>query len=333
MTKSEVQKTHSLLPFFLDAALPLPRFEFTGCRGTGTLFSLPASQGTDVSVGGSGINYTAAFAVAPKAHLAIYQGDDNTAFHDGDDAVTVPSYKAVARGVVVCAPAGSSGTDMYRVESTAPWLLSVAASDSDRRVVTNVEIGGGILKPDVSAPGLVSGVVGGSDAQLKAAASVAAARVSGVAAVIKKAHREWSPAAIKSALVTTARPVRTADAVAGDAASYFVTGAGEVDPEKAVEPGLVYDLAAEDFIPYLCGMKDRIEKLVEPANASCAETGAIAAKDLNYPSIMIVMDDGVRQVEAKRTLTNVGEPAETYRVEATVRGVDVVLSPSTLAFT
>lgn len=314
-----------------------------------------------------GINYTAAFAVAPKAHLAIYRvcdereqcdpdtvtagmdaavddgvdvvtlqignDGDNSAFHD-DDAVTVLSYKAVARGVVVCAPAGSSGPGMYRVQSATPWLLSVAASDTDRRVVTNVELGDGILKPDFSAPGLVSGGAGDSDAQLNAAASAAAAHLSGVAAMIKKEHRNWSPAAIKSALVTTACPVRPpADAIAGDAARYFVTGAGEVDADRAMDPGLVYDLAAEDFIPYLCSMKGGIDKIVEPLNASCAEAGVIAAKDLNYPSMMIVMDDDVRQVEANRTVTNVGEPAETYSVEATAPGVDVAVTPSTLAFT
>ncbi|GJN21795.1 hypothetical protein PR202_gb09311 [Eleusine coracana subsp. coracana] len=130
-------------------------------------------QGTDMSGGASGINYTAAFAVAPRAHLAIYQvcnerekcdpkavsagldaavddgvdvvtllirneGDDNAAFHDGDDAVTVPSYKAVARGVVVCAPAGSSGPEMYRVESTEPWrpATRTAASSPTWRSAT-----------------------------------------------------------------------------------------------------------------------------------------------------------------------------------------------------
>jgi hypothetical protein len=107
-------------------------------------------------------------------------------------------------------------------------------------------------------------------------------------------------------------------------------------PAKAMDPGLVYDLAAADFIPYLCGMRlgddGGIEKTVEPANASCAESGVRAAKDLNYPSVMILMDDDVRQVEAKRTVTNVGEPAEKYIVEATAPGVDVGVTPSTLAF-
>ncbi|RLM80159.1 cucumisin-like [Panicum miliaceum] len=316
-----------------------------------------------------GIEYDKAFEVAPKAHLAIYRvcnegchpaavnagmvaavddgvdvvsmcvgTKDNAVFHDVD--VTAPSYKAFARGVLVCAPAGSSGPDMFKVESSAPWLLTVAASDIDHRVVTNVELGNGILKPDVSAPGadtLAESPHGGkyTDAQIKAATSMAAAHVTGVAALIKKAHYEWSPAAIKSALVTTADPVGPGDALVGEGASYFVTGAGEVNPVKALDPGLVYDLTAGDFIPYLCGKslgEDQTRQIVETAGASCAETGEVAAKDMNYPSIMIVMGDGAQQVEAKRTATNVGEPAETYRAEVTAHGVDVAVNPSTMVF-
>jgi subtilisin family serine protease len=245
-------------------------------RSQGTVMS-SASGGSMHRVPSPGVvDYATAFAVAPKAHLAIYRvcdevvcdpkavaagmdaavddsmdvvtllignDEDNTVFRD-EDAVSVPSYEAVARGVLVCAPAGSSGPDMYRVESDAPWLLTVAASDTDRRAVTNVELGNGILKPDVSAPGLMStteslphGVVKGSDANLKKAASVAAAHVSGVAAMIKKAHPEWSPPVIKSALVTTALPVRTVDALTGDhAGSYFVVACESHGPRTRLRP-------------------------------------------------------------------------------------------------
>ncbi|KAL6633810.1 hypothetical protein ACP70R_026481 [Stipagrostis hirtigluma subsp. patula] len=330
-------------------------------RPHATVNSVGNDGQTTQSASGLVVEYGTGFAAAPKAHLAIYQvcdeecdptavtagidsavddgvdvislsigSGDSAVFHD--DAVTVPSYAAVARGVLVCTSAGSSGPDMFRAESNAPWLLTVAASDTDRRVVTNAHLGNGILKPDVSAPGFSTrDDEEDTDTELAAATSAAAAHVSGVAALIKKSHRDWSPAAIKSALVTTTDPVGPGDALAGEGASYFVTGAGEVNPVKAMDPGLVYNLTAEDFIPYLCvcGMN----KTVELANASCEETGQIAAKDLNYPSIMIIMDENVQQVEAKRTVTNVGDPGETYSAEAAAPGVDVAVNPSTLQFT
>ncbi|CAN6274984.1 unnamed protein product [Urochloa humidicola] len=302
----------------------------------------------DAGIAADHLSPDTALAVAPKAHLAIYKAMA-AAVDDGVDVIvsmsagtedTAPSYKAVARGVLVCAPAGSSGPDMLKLESAAPWLLTVAASDTDRRVVTNAELGSGILKPDVSAPGvntLHAADVEYTDAQIEAATSMAAAHVSGIAALVKNAHHGWSPAAIKSALVTTADPAGPGDALAGDGAtaSYFVTGAGEVNPVKATDPGLLYDLTAADLVPYLCGMGLGDDRIREIADASCAEAGKMAAKDLNYPSILVAMDDGVQQVEARRTVTNVGgEPGtdETYRAEVTAHGVAVAVSPSTIVF-
>jgi subtilisin family serine protease len=124
--------------------------------------------------------------------MSFNSTEDNTVVHD--DAVTAPSYSAVARGVLVCTPAGSSSPDMFKVESNAPWLLTVAASDADCRVVTNVELGSGILKPDVSAPCANTlavaphGDVEYTDTLIKVATSLAAAHVSGVAALVKKAR-------------------------------------------------------------------------------------------------------------------------------------------------
>ncbi|WVZ61748.1 hypothetical protein U9M48_011572 [Paspalum notatum var. saurae] len=182
------------------------------------LIGFKTFAGTSEALGNSvqrasvlGIDYGEAFAVAPKAHLAIYhvcnevchpkavKAGMDAAVHDGvdvisvtvsstgddagfrDDSVAAPSYNAVAQGVLVCTPAGSSSPEMLKVESNAPWLLTVAASDTDRRVVTNVELGNGILKPDVSAPGanadtIASAPHGGAeftDAEIKAATSIA----------------------------------------------------------------------------------------------------------------------------------------------------------------
>ncbi|KAF0934779.1 hypothetical protein E2562_028634 [Oryza meyeriana var. granulata] len=77
----------------------------------------------------------------------------------------------------------------------------------------------------------------------------------------------------------------------GERASYFVAGAGEVNLVKAMDRGLVYNLTADDFIPYLCSMKiadDRFWKISEPA--------------------MVFMDENAQQVDAKRTVMNVGRP-------------------------
>jgi hypothetical protein len=94
------------------------------------------------------------------------------------------------------------------------------------------------LKPDVAAPGvgIVSAVSPPADFgrlwDLASGTSMAAPQVAGFAADIMSMHPSWSPAAVKSALMTTAVPLRGGGPLA--------QGAGEVDLHRALDPGLVY---------------------------------------------------------------------------------------------
>ncbi len=97
----------------------------------------------------------------------------------------------------------------------------------------------GVLKPDLLAPGvsILGAVAPPSDSgrlwDLASGTSVAAPQVAGAAAVLESAHPTWSPAAVQSALLTTARPL-------DGTPSALVEGAGEVDLRRAADPGLVY---------------------------------------------------------------------------------------------
>jgi subtilisin family serine protease len=139
-----------------------------------------------------------------------------------------------------------------------------------------------ILKPDIIAPGLnilaawpenLSPSELPSDKRrtkfnLLSGTSMSCPHVSGLAALLKAVHPDWSPAALKSALMTTAyvtnnkgNPIKDSS-LAGSPATPFDIGAGHVNPERAREPGIVYDISTEDYVNYLCSLNYSSSELV-----------------------------------------------------------------------
>src|SRR6185436_8554498 len=91
-------------------------------------------------------------------------------------------------------------------------------------------------------------------------------------------------------------------------------GSGQVNPTKALDPGLVYDAGFNDYLRFLAG-----QKLI-------GGTG-IDASDLNLPSIAIGDLAGSQTVT--RTVTNVGSSAATYNASiAAPAGFSVTVNPS-----
>ena len=83
--------------------------------------------------------------------------------------------------------------------------------------------------------------------------SMAAPHIAGIAALVKQRYPHWSPAAIKSALMTTAttmdredRPLQAqqyskSEIMTLEQATPFDYGSGAVDPKAALDPGLILD--------------------------------------------------------------------------------------------
>ncbi|KAF5775049.1 putative cucumisin [Helianthus annuus] len=88
--------------------------------------------------------------------------------------------------------------------------------------------------------------------------SMSCPHLSGISALLKSAHPDWSPAAIKSAIMTTADKLNLGGQPIKDErdlpANVFAVGAGHVNPSKASDPGLIFDIQPDDYIPYLCGL-------------------------------------------------------------------------------
>ncbi|KAL7123187.1 hypothetical protein ACP275_01G089500 [Erythranthe tilingii] len=164
--------------------------------------------------------------------------------------------------------------------------------------------------------------------------------LSGVAALIKSAHPDWSPAAIKSAIMTTADVVNLALNPIEDErfvpANIFATGSGHVNPSRANDPGLIYDIHPEDYFPYLCGLNytNRQVGIILQKKVDCSVEARIPER-LNYPSFAITFGRSQPITQTyTRTVTNVGEPVSSYVVEIVPPpGIGVLVEPTTLDFT
>ncbi|XP_042445560.1 subtilisin-like protease SBT5.3 [Zingiber officinale] len=208
-----------------------------------------------------------------------------------------------------------------------------------------------ILKPDITAPG-VSIIAAYTEAtsptglsfddrrvsfNSESGTSMSCPHISGIAGLLKALHPEWSPSAIKSAIMTTARirdnfkePMTNSSFLKATPFSY---GSGHVQPNRAMDPGLVYDLTPKDYLNFLCALGYNSTQIatfsLEPY---VCPSKPCKLEDLNYPSITLPNLSGGGSLTVTRTLKNVGSPG-TYsvRVEAPF-GVSVVVKPTSLKF-
>ncbi|XP_057720625.1 subtilisin-like protease SBT1.7 [Arachis stenosperma] len=211
-----------------------------------------------------------------------------------------------------------------------------------------------ILKPDLIAPGVNilagwSRAVGPTglavdnrrvDFNIISGTSMSCPHVSGLAALVKSAHPEWSPAAVRSALMTTAYTAykngqKLQDSATGKPSTPFDHGSGHVDPVAALNPGLVYDLTPEDYLGFLCALNYTEGEIQSVArrNFKCDAGKAYSVTDLNYPSFGVVFESSTGAVKHTRTLTNVG-PAATFKASVTSDSplVKVSIVPQVLSF-
>ena len=154
--------------------------------------------------------------------------------------------------------------------------------------------GGQFLKPDVTAPGVqilaghtptpdeVSGGPAGEYFQAIAGTSMSSPHAAGAAILLKSLHPNWSPGAIKSALMTTSNTsVVKEDLVTP--ADPFDFGAGRIDLTKAGAAGVVFDESASNM--YFLG--------ADP----------VTAVNVNTPSVNVPIMPGT--ITVTRTATNV----------------------------
>ncbi|XP_062223789.1 subtilisin-like protease SBT5.3 isoform X2 [Phragmites australis] len=208
-----------------------------------------------------------------------------------------------------------------------------------------------ILKPDITAPGVSviaawTGANSPTDLAFdlrrvafnsESGTSMSCPHVSGIVGLLRTLHPDWSPAAIKSAIMTTAMETDNKGELIMNSsflpASPFGYGAGHVSPVRAMNPGLVYDLSDADYLDFLCALRYNATMMAmfNGAPYTCPGEAPRSITDLNYPSITIV-NVTAAGATARRRVKNVGLPG-TYKAFVTEpAGVAATVTPSVLHF-
>jgi subtilisin family serine protease len=206
------------------------------------------------------------------------------------------------------------------------------------------------MQPDITAPGLniLAAWTPASSAtglpfdnrivqyNLESGTSMSCPHAAGVGTLLRAKYPNWSPAAIRSAIMTTATQHDNSGQLIRDASAVTATpfnyGAGQINPNAAAHPGLIYDASIYDFKLFLCGLGYNTSSILVLTGETfeCPET-IPAAVDLNYPSIALSALKGKTVVT--RAVTNVGSAKSVYRVAINApAGIRVSIAPPKLKF-
>ncbi|KAI3969545.1 hypothetical protein MKX01_020106 [Papaver californicum] len=205
-----------------------------------------------------------------------------------------------------------------------------------------------ILKPDVTAPGVgiiaaftqAIGPAGETDDRrvlfnTESGTSMSCPHIAGVAALLKTVHPDWSPSAIKSAIMTTARTQDSQKVAMRNSSNLQATpsnyGSGQVRPNAVMDPGLVYDVTTNDYLNFFCGLgydESQLKPFTAGMPYECPESYSLT--DFDYPSVTV--PDLYGSITVTRTVKNVGSPG-TYKAQIHApRWIRVSVEPKTLTF-
>jgi subtilisin family serine protease len=255
----------------------------------------------------------------PSVHITNTQG------------LAVQSYIAGAGSGAVAQITGGEYTPI-----PAPTMAAFSSRGPNR-------LSSDIIKPDVTAPGVnilagntptpTSGAPGDLFQSISGT-SMSSPHVAGLLALIDQAHPDWSPAAAKSALMTTAYQDVLKEDLA-TAADPFDMGAGHVDPSGDIDdansllnPGVVYDSGLFEYAAFTCGADLGI---FTPGSCVFLESIGVPTDPSDYNQASIGIGELAGSQTVTRTITNVSGRALKFAAEVEApAGYEVTVSPAVI---
>jgi subtilisin family serine protease len=247
---------------------------------------------------------------------------------------------ADASPVVLAYAATAGATASFSPGTQVPGVIAPVMADFSSRGPSLANKN--ILKPDISAPGvdiiaayvadnsgqqavhdaIIGGAHGDAGTTSLQGTSMASPHVAGSAALLRQLHPSWSPAAVKSALMTSTNTIKLANGALDP--NRFAYGTGHLNPNPAADPGLFYDAGPVDYLQFLCGAG-----ALAASSSTCGFYGSITPWNLNLASLTAANVLG--KITFTRTVTNAGPTAATFAATASLAGYDVVVSPPSLS--
>jgi hypothetical protein len=218
-----------------------------------------------------------------------------------DDPMARAVENAVAAGIVVVVAAGNSG-EFHTIGSpgVAHSAITVGATRDGEEIAEFSSRGpagrSGAIKPDLVAPGVdvLSTVLRGGYARSQGT-SMAAPYVAGAAALLLEQHPDWSPAAVKSALVNMAVPF------AGE--EVMTQGGGLVNLERAMQSDVFVTPSQVNF-----GLDGSLAPVWRSSRTITVRNGGGAPRPIE------LIADGLRITPSSVTLA----PGETRSIEVAI---------------